>query len=304
MASYAVGYSEPGTRPKPNQPLGKELCAQLYEWVGFDSKEKQALLSDLPELKRDNKNAEFWDKLDGLAEIHGLHRKDVHTLVKCKCPRDAWDSLEDKWKTGHWAEDHNANPAGGDQAGEPAGTPNPEAGSVTEFRTALSAALGAQTSNWGALQSVVQQEGESATSYAEKKWNAFRAYSGLENIASPDHDVFLQIRKEGLSADHQAVLALGISVGETYSAVMKWATEVENRKKRKVAATTPSEEITAVHRIKTTTCFTCNKPGHLARKQEKVEEEGLKGDQDNQSDHGEAPAVAPAVPVVHEEGRK
>ncbi|CAM5073231.1 unnamed protein product [Natator depressus] len=101
-------------------------------------------------------------------------------------------------------------------------------------------------------------------SYAEKKWNAFRAYSGLENITSRDHDVFLQILKEGLSADHQAVLALGISVGETYSAVMKWATEVEHWKKRKVAATTSSEEITAVHAIKTTTCFTCNKLGHLA----------------------------------------
>ncbi|CAM4718146.1 unnamed protein product [Lepidochelys kempii] len=101
-------------------------------------------------------------------------------------------------------------------------------------------------------------------SYAEKKWNAFRAYSGLENITSRDHDVFLQILKEGLSADHQAVLALGISVGETYSAVLKWATEVENRKKRKVVATTPFEEITAVHAIRTTTCFTCNKPGHLA----------------------------------------
>ncbi|CAM2095786.1 unnamed protein product [Caretta caretta] len=39
-------------------------------------------------------------------------------------------------------------------------------------------------------------------------------------------------------------------------------------------------------------------------KQKKVKEEELEGDQDNQSDHGEAPAVAPAVPVVHEEGRK
>lgn len=37
-ASHAVGYSEPGGRPKPNRPLGKELCAQLYKWVVIGSK--------------------------------------------------------------------------------------------------------------------------------------------------------------------------------------------------------------------------------------------------------------------------
>ncbi|CAM5125707.1 unnamed protein product [Eretmochelys imbricata] len=46
---------------------------------------------------------------------------------------------------------------------------------------------------------------------------------------------------------------------------MKWATEVENRKKRKVAATIPSEEVATVHAVRTTVCFTCNEPGHLAR---------------------------------------
>ncbi|XP_025040841.2 uncharacterized protein LOC112545935 [Pelodiscus sinensis] len=228
----------------------------------FTPQEKQALLSFLPELQRDNKNMEFWDKLDGLTELHGLRKKDVHILAKCKCPRDMWDNLANRWKSGRWAEEHDPRPAGAAPDLEP--SPNPDSGSVAEFRAALSTVLGAQATNWGALQSVTQQKGESAMSYAEKKWNAFRSYSGLDNITSRDHDVFLQILKEGLSADHQAVLALGLSVGDSFSAVMKWATDLENRKK-KAAATLASEEAVAVHAVGTATCYTCDKPGHLAR---------------------------------------
>ncbi|XP_075796902.1 uncharacterized protein LOC142831213 [Pelodiscus sinensis] len=46
----------------------------------FSPLEKQSLLADSPDLKRNHRNTEFWDKLESLEEMYGLHKKDMHIL--------------------------------------------------------------------------------------------------------------------------------------------------------------------------------------------------------------------------------
>ncbi|KAG1930783.1 hypothetical protein F2P79_022101 [Pimephales promelas] len=226
----------------------------------FTPGERQAILSALPPLKRQDPNTEFWRELDSLVEAHQMTLKDIHTIVKAKIPRDRWERLPASITTAQWVDlwvDGQGRPLGLWQT-------------LDVFRKEIQEILGSGKIPFTSVTLIKQKDDESPDEYALRKWNTYERWA-LCAKKQPDRDdvQFTDTLVDGFSSKYQQALSLGVNPGETYDQIMQWAGRLEmamrsnkeegNKTNRKGVATAQYNMDT---KNKIVVCGNCGKRGH------------------------------------------
>lgn len=250
--------------PESSSPaIKREESEMMTEERPFTPGERQAILTALPPLKRQDPNTEFWRELDSLVEAHQMTLRDIHTIVKAKIPRDRWERLPASITTAQWMDlwvDGQGRPLGLWQA-------------LDGFRKEIQEILGSGKIPFTSVTLIKQKDDESPDEYALRKWNAYERWA-LCAKKQPDRDdvQFTDTLVDGLSAKYQQALLLGVNPGETFDQIMQWAGRLEmamrsnkeegNKSYRRGVATAQYNMDT---KKKLIVCLNCGKPGHVRK---------------------------------------
>jgi len=250
--------------PELSSPVIKKEGSELMtEERPFTPGERQAILTALPPLKRQDPNTEFWRELDSLVEAHQMTLRDIHTIVKAKIPRDRWERLPASITTAQWIDlwvDDQGRPLGLWQA-------------LDVFRREIQEILGSGKIPFTLVTLIKQKDDESPDEYALRKWNAYERWA-LCAKKQPDRDdvQFIDTLVDGLGPKYQQALSLGVNPGETFDQIMQWAGRLEmamrsnkeegNKPYRRGVATAQYNKDT---KNKMVFCSNCGKRGHVRR---------------------------------------
>ncbi|KAG1925189.1 hypothetical protein F2P79_025702, partial [Pimephales promelas] len=189
--------------PELSSPVIKKEGSELMtEERPFTPGERQAILTALPPLKRQDPNTEFWRELDSLVEAHQMTLRDIHTIVKAKIPRDRWERLPASITTAQWIDlwvDDQGRPLGLWQA-------------LDVFRREIQEILGSGKIPFTLVTLIKQKDDESPDEYALRKWNAYERWA-LCAKKQPDRDdvQFIDTLVDGLGPKYQQALSLGVN---------------------------------------------------------------------------------------------
>ncbi|GCC42576.1 hypothetical protein chiPu_0026515, partial [Chiloscyllium punctatum] len=109
---------------------------------------------------------------------------------------------------------------------------------LADFKADVSKALGHTPVDWNA--------GEGAQEYGARKFEAFKAHSGIPD-ADRQNPAFIQLYKDGLGPRHQAVLRTGLVPYVSFTELENWAMSLDNQAPATVAALSTPGPLVCYH---------------------------------------------------------